>query len=142
VRVPRQRIISLTLRHAGRDEVSNPHLLGLPGTSFLALRFLRGSKHEGTPPMKKMYLVVAALLIGGGIAAAQTSNPRTDRIDGEGINMDAPAPLTSEPSHPADPLVPNTSNPSAQGTTTGQAPKDERLPADRGDTRPVPNAPR
>jgi hypothetical protein len=94
--------------------------------------------------MKNMYLVVAALLISGGIAAAQTSNPRTsgDRIDGEGINMDAPAPLTSEPRHPADPLTPNTSNPPAQGTTTGQAPKDERLPADRGDTRPVPNAPR
>jgi hypothetical protein len=92
--------------------------------------------------MRTMYLVVAALLISGGIAAAQTSNPRTDRIDGEGINMDAPAPLTSEPSHPADPLMPNPSNPSAQGTTTGQAPKDERLPADRGDTRPVPNAPR
>ena len=91
--------------------------------------------------MRNTYLVVAALLISGGTAAAQTSNPR-DRIDGEGINMDAPAPLTSEPRHPADPLTPNTSNPPAQGTTTGQAPKDGRLPADRGDTRPVPNAPR
>jgi len=91
--------------------------------------------------MRTMYLGVAALLISGGIAAAQTSNPR-DRIDGEGINVDAPAPLTSEPGHPADPLTPNISNPAAQGTTTGQAPKDERLPADRGDTRPVPNAPR
>jgi hypothetical protein len=137
-----QWIISLTLRHAGRDEESSRRLLGRPGTSFLALRFLRGSKHKGTPAMRTMYLGVAALLISGGTAAAQTSNPRTDQIDGEGINMDAPAPLTSEPGHPADPLMPNTSNPAAQGTTTGQAPKDERLPADRGDTRPVPNAPR
>jgi hypothetical protein len=134
--------ISLTLRHAGRDEESSRRRLGRPGTSFLALRFLRGSKHKGTPAMRTTYLVVAALLISGGTAAAQTSNPRTDRIDGEGINMDAPAPLTSEPRHPADPLTPNTSNPPAQGTTTGQAPKDERLPADRGDTRRVPNAPR
>ena len=91
--------------------------------------------------MRTTYLVVAALLISGGTAAAQTSNPRTDQIDGEGINMDAPAPLIRA-GPPADPLTPNTSNPPAQGTTTGQAPKDERLPADRGDMRRVPNAPR
>jgi hypothetical protein len=56
--------------------------------------------------------------------------------------MDRPPPLTPEPSHPADPLGPNTSNPAVLGTTTGQAPRDDRLPADRGDTRPVPNAPK
>ena len=62
------------------------------------------------------------------------------RIDGEGINMDAPPPPTREPSHPADGYAPKASNPSA--ATTGQAPKDDRFPADRGDTRPVPNAPK
>ena len=115
-----------------------------PGTSFIALRFPRGSKHKGTHAMRNIYLVLAAMLISGSVAAAQTPNPRTDgdRIDGEGINMDAPPPLTPEPVHPADLLAPNTSNAPTQGTTTGQAPKDERLPADRGDTRPVPNAPR
>ncbi len=84
--------------------------------------------------MRNMYLALAALLISGGVAAAQTST--SPRLDGEGINMDRPPPLT------ADPLAPNTSNPAARGTTTGQAPRDDRLPADRGDTRPVPNAPR
>ena len=68
--------------------------------------------------MRNTYLVVAALLISGGTAAAQTSNPR-DRIDGEGINMDAPAPLTSEPRHPADPLTPNTSQSAGPGNDNG-----------------------
>ncbi len=90
--------------------------------------------------MSNMYLALAALLISGSIAAAQTST--SPRLDGEGINMDRPPPLTPEPSHPADPFAPNTSNPAAVGTTTGQAPRDDRLPADRGDTRPVPNAPK
>jgi hypothetical protein len=90
--------------------------------------------------MRNVYLALAALLIGGSVAAAQT--PTSPRLDGEGINMDRSPPLTPEPSHPADPLAPNTSNPAALGTTTGQAPRADRLPADRGDTRPVPNAPK
>ena len=90
--------------------------------------------------MRNMYLALAALLISGSVAAAQT--PTSPRLDGEGINMDRPPPPTPEPGHPADPLAPNTSHPAARGTTTGQAPRDDRLPADRGDTRPVPNAPK
>ena len=35
------------------------------------------------------------------------------RIDGEGINMDAPPLPTREPSHPADGYAPKASNPSA-----------------------------
>ena len=89
--------------------------------------------------MRNMYLALAALLISGSVAAAQTST--SPRLDGEGINMDRAPPPTPEPSHPADPLAPNPSNPAALGTTTGQALRDDRLPADRGDTRPVPNAP-
>jgi hypothetical protein len=54
--------------------------------------------------------------------------------------MDSPAPPAREPSHPADGYAPKASNPSP--ATTGQAPKDDRFPADRGDTRPVPNAPK
>jgi hypothetical protein len=65
----------------------------------------------------------------GTLAAAQTST--TPRIDGEGINMDAPPPPMREPSHPADGYAPKASNPFA--ATTGQAPKDDRFPADRGD---------
>jgi hypothetical protein len=90
--------------------------------------------------MRTMHLAFAALLISGSVAVAQ--NPTNPRIDGEGINMDAAPPLTAEPSHPADSLAPSTSNPAAPGPTTGQAPKDGRLPAARGDTRPVPNAPK
>jgi len=84
----------------------------------------------------------------GGVVLAQTST--APRIDGEGINMDANPPPAREPSHSADGYAPKASNPSA--ATTGQAPKgdrknddrlkDDRLPADRGDTRPVPNAPK
>jgi len=74
----------------------------------------------------------------GSLTTAQTST--APRIDGEGINMDAPQPPTREPSHPADGYAPKASTPSA--ATTGQAPKDDRFPADRGDTRPVPNAPK
>ena len=62
--------------------------------------------------MRNMYLALAALLISGSVAAAQTST--SPRLDGEGINMDRPPPLTPEPSHPADPLAPNTSNPAAR----------------------------
>jgi hypothetical protein len=90
--------------------------------------------------MRTMFLALAALVLSGTIAAAQTST--APRIDGEGINMDAPPPPALEPRHPADGFAPNTSNPPNLGATTGQAPKDDRLPADRGDTRPVPNAPK
>jgi hypothetical protein len=82
-----------------------------------------------------MSLVLVTLVVSGSVAAAQTAT--APRIDGEGINMDAPP--TREPSHPADGYAPKASNPSA--ATTGQAPKDDRFPA-RGDTRPVPNAPK
>ena len=78
------------------------------------------------------------VVVSGSVAAAQTAT--APRIDGEGINMDAPPPPTREPSHPADGYAPKASNPSA--ATTGQAPTDDRFPADRGDTRPVPNAPK
>jgi hypothetical protein len=85
-----------------------------------------------------MIFVAITLAMSGGLAAAQTST--APRVDGEGINMDAAPPPAREPSHPADGYAPKASNPSA--ATTGQAPKDDRFPADRGDTRPVPNAPK
>ena len=88
--------------------------------------------------MRAMSLALLTLVMSGTLAAAQTLT--TPRIDGEGINMDAPPPPAREPSHPADGYAPKSSNPSA--ATTGQARKDERFPADRGDTRPVPNAPK
>jgi len=88
--------------------------------------------------MRAMSLALISLVVSGSLAAAQTST--APRIDGEGINMDAPPPPMREPSHPADGYAPNAANPSA--ATTGQAPKDDRFPADRGDTRPVPNAPK
>jgi hypothetical protein len=90
--------------------------------------------------MKNLSLVLAALLLSTGAAAAQ--NAPAPRLDGEGINMDAAPPLAAEPYHPADPLGPNTAHPPKVGTTTGEALKDDRLPADRGDTRPVPDAPK
>lgn len=90
--------------------------------------------------MTKISLALATLLLSTSVAAAQ--NAPAPRIDGEGINMDAAPPPTAEPRHPADPLAPITANPPNVGATTGQAPKDERFPADRGDTRPVPNAPK
>ena len=96
--------------------------------------------NASTLRMKNLSLVLAALLLSVMIAAAQ--NAPAPRIDGEGINMDAAPPPTKEPYHPADLLAPNTANPPNAGTTTGQAPKDDRFPADRGDTRPVPNAPK
>ena len=85
--------------------------------------------------MRHLSLALAAMLLSASVAAAQ--NAPAPRIDGEGINMDAAPPPTKEPHHPADPLAPNTANPPNPGTTTGQAPKDDRFPADRGDTRPV-----
>jgi hypothetical protein len=88
--------------------------------------------------MRTMSLALVTLVMSGSLVAAQTST--TPRIGGEGINMDAPAPPAREPSHPADGYAPKASNPSP--ATTGQAPKDDRFPADRGDTRPVPNAPK
>ena len=87
--------------------------------------------------MRVMSLAIVLMVMSGGLAAAQTST--APRIDGEGINMDAPPPQQREPSHPADGWAPKASNPAA---TTGQSPKDDRFPADRGDTRPVPNAPK
>jgi hypothetical protein len=96
--------------------------------------------NASTLRMKNLSLVLAALLLSTGLAAAQ--NPPAPRLDGEGINMDAAPPPTAEPHHPADPLAPNTANPPKVGTTTGEALKDDRFPADRGDTRPVPNAPK
>jgi hypothetical protein len=90
--------------------------------------------------MKTISLALAALVMSGSIAAAQTST--APRIDGEGINMDAPPAPAPEPRHPADGFAPNTLNPPNVGATTGQAPKDDRLPADRGNTHPVPNAPK
>ena len=90
--------------------------------------------------IRNLSLALAALLLSVIIAAAQ--NAPAPRIDGEGINMDAAPPPTKEPHHPADLLAPNTANPPNAQTTTGQAPKDDRFPADRGDTRPVPNAPK
>jgi len=87
--------------------------------------------------MRTVSLALATLVISGSIAAAQTST--APRIDGEGINMDTPPPPATEPSRPADGYAPKASNSPA---TTGQAPKDDRFPADRGDTRPVPSAPK
>ena len=87
--------------------------------------------------MRAMSLALVTLVVSGSVAAAQTAT--APRLDGEGINMDAPPP-TREPSHPADGYAPKASNPSA--ATTGQARKDDRFPADRGNTRPVPNAPK
>ena len=86
--------------------------------------------------MRAMSLALLTLVMSGTLAAAQTST--APRIDGEGINIDAPPPPAREPSHPADGYAPKASNPSAATTT----PKDDRFPADRGDTRPVPNAPK
>jgi hypothetical protein len=81
--------------------------------------------------MRNLSLGLAALLLSVSVAAAQ--NAPAPRIDGEGINMDAAPAPTKEPHHPADLLAPNTANPPTPGTTTGQAPKDDRFPADRGD---------
>jgi hypothetical protein len=99
-----------------------------------------GEASASTHRMKNLSLVLAALLLSTGVAAAQ--NAPAPRLDGEGINMDAAPPPTAEPHHPADPLAPHTANPPKVGTTTGEALKDDRFPADRGDTRPVPNAPK
>ncbi len=88
--------------------------------------------------MRAMSLALVMMAMSGSLAAAQIST--APRIDGEGINMDAPPPPQREPSHPADGYAPKASNPSS--ATTGQAPKDDRFPADRGDTRPFPNAPK
>jgi hypothetical protein len=88
--------------------------------------------------MRPMCLALVTLVMSGSLAAAQTST--APRIDGEGINMDAPQPPTREPSHPADGYAPKASNPSA--ATTGQAPKDDARFPDRRDPRPAPNTPK
>jgi hypothetical protein len=90
--------------------------------------------------MTNISLAFAALVLSANVGAAQ--NAPAPRIDGEGINMNALPPPTAEPHHPADPLAPNTANAPNVRATTGEAPKDDRFPADRGDTRPVPNAPK
>jgi hypothetical protein len=90
--------------------------------------------------MRTVSLALVSLVISGSIAAAQTST--APRIDGEGINMDTRPPPATEPSRPADGYAPKASNSPNLEATTGQAPKDDRFPADRGDTRPVPNAPK
>ena len=68
----------------------------------------------------------------------------------EGIKMDVPPPPAPEPAvkpfeccrrHRFRPGT-KASNPPNLEATTGQAPKDDRFPADWGDTRPVPNAPK
>ena len=110
------------------------------GTWISASRFFTGEVNARMHPMRNLSLALAALLLSVIIAAAQ--NAPAPRIDGEGINMDAAPPPTKEPHHPADLLAPNTANPPKVGTTTGEALKDDRFPADRGDTRPVPNAPK
>ena len=61
--------------------------------------------------MRAMSLALVTLVVSGSVAAAQTVT--APRIDGEGINMDAPPPPTREPSHPADGYAPKASNPSA-----------------------------
>ncbi len=68
--------------------------------------------------MRVMSLALVTLVMGGSLAAAQTST--APRIDGEGINMDAPLPAR-EPRHPADGYAPKASNPSA--ATTGRPPR-------------------
>jgi hypothetical protein len=90
--------------------------------------------------MNNIFLAFAALLLGASVGTAQSAP--APRIDGEGINMNATPPPTAEPQHPADPLAPNTANSPNVRATTDQAPKDDRFPADRGDTRLVPNAPK
>ena len=53
--------------------------------------------------MKAMSLALVTLVVSGTVAAAQTAP--APRIDGEGINMDAPQPPTREPSRPTDGLT-------------------------------------
>jgi hypothetical protein len=57
--------------------------------------------------MRNISFALGGLLISGCVAAAQNST--SPRIDGEGINMDAPPLPTPEPRHPADPFASNTS---------------------------------
>ena len=86
--------------------------------------------------MRDLSLALAALLLSVSVAAAQTATAPGLMAS---INTDAPPPPTREPSHPADGYALKASNPSA--ATTGQARKDDRFPADRGDTRPFQTRP-
>jgi hypothetical protein len=77
------------------------------------------------------------------IAISAAQNSATPRLDSEGNNMDAALPPSAQPRQPADPVTPSPDRP-ANGTTgsAGQGPQDERFPADRGNSRPVPSAPK
>jgi hypothetical protein len=90
--------------------------------------------------MRGFPFILVVLLSTIGISAAQ--NAASPRLDSEGNQMDATPPQTTQPHHPADALAPNTPKSPNAGSTTGQAPRDERFPADRGETRPVPSAPK
>jgi hypothetical protein len=90
--------------------------------------------------MRGFPIILLVLLSTIGISAAQ--NAASPRLDSEGNQMDATPPQTPQPHHPADALAPNTPKSPNAGSTTGQAPRDERFPADRGETRPVPSAPK
>jgi len=72
------------------------------------------------------------------MSAAQ--NAQSPRLDSEGNQMDAAPPTNDRAHHPADALAPNIPKPPNAGSTTGQAPLDDRFPADRGAT--LPNAPK
>jgi hypothetical protein len=90
--------------------------------------------------MRGFPYILLILLTSGSISKAQNSG--TPRVDSEGINMDAAPPPTAQPYRPADALAPNSPNPPNMGSTSGQATRDERFPADRGEVRPVPSAPK
>jgi hypothetical protein len=90
--------------------------------------------------MRGFLFVLAMLLMSASISGAQ--NAASPRLDSEGNRMDTAPPATAQPHHPADALAPNTPNPPSVGSTTGQAPHDQRFPADRGEIRPVPSAPK
>ena len=90
--------------------------------------------------MRGFPCIMVVLLSTISISAAQ--NAPSPRLDSEGNQMDAAPPQTTQPHHPADALAPNIPNAPNGGATTGQTPRDERFPADRGETRPVPSAPK
>jgi len=98
------------------------------------------SQKDGGYDMRNFLLILIILLTTATVSAAQ--NAENPRLDSEGINMDAAPPPSAQPRQPADPLAPNSSDGPKAGPTTGQAPRDERFPADRGEVRPVPSAPK
>jgi hypothetical protein len=90
--------------------------------------------------MRGFPFILVVLLSTISMSAAQ--NAASPRLDSEGNQMDAAPPQTTEPHRPGDALAPNIPNSPNTGSTTGQAPRDDRFPADRGETRPVPSAPK